>query len=64
MFGCLHRFQDKLEYHVDETRCKLSKSLSIPYKASNVLDSHYLYIIYCTIMMSVLILFLNLERNI
>ena len=40
------------KYHIDKTRCKLSKSLSILYKASIVLDSHNLYIIYCSIMMS------------
>ena len=40
------------KYHIDKTRCKLSKSLSILYKASFVLDSHNLYIIYCSIMMS------------
>ena len=40
------------KYHIDKTRCKLSKSLSILYKTSNVLDSHNLYIIYCSIMMS------------
>ena len=39
------------KYHIDKTRCKLSKSLSILYKASIVLDSHNLYIIYCSIMM-------------
>ena len=39
------------KYHIDKTRCKLSKSLSILYKASTVLDSHNLYIIYCSIMM-------------
>ena len=41
-----------LKYCIDKTRCKLSKSLSILYKASIVLGSHNLYIIYCTIMMS------------
>ena len=39
------------KYHIDKTRCKLSKSLSILYRASIVLDSHNLYIIYCSIMM-------------
>ena len=39
------------KYHIDKTWCKLSKSLSILCKASIVLDSHNLYIIYCSIMM-------------
>ena len=40
-----------MKYHIDKIRCKLSKSLSILYKARIVLDSHNLYIIYCSIMM-------------
>ena len=40
------------KYHIDQANCKLSKSLSILYKASTVLDSHNLYIIYLSIMMS------------
>ena len=40
-----------LKYHIDKTRCKLSRSLAILYKASTVFDLHNLYIIYCSIMM-------------
>ena len=40
------------KYHIDKTRCKLSRSISILYKASTVLDLHNLYVIYCSIMMS------------
>ena len=40
------------KFHIDKTRCKLSKGLSILCKASNVLYSHNLYVIYCSIMMS------------
>ena len=39
------------KYYIDNTRCNLSKRHSIHNKASNVLDSHNLYIIYCSIMM-------------
>ena len=40
------------KYHIDKTRCKLSRSISILYKSSTVLDLHNLYIIYSSIMMS------------
>ena len=40
-----------MKYHIDKTRCKLFISLSINYNASDVMDSHNLYVIY-HIMMS------------
>ena len=49
------------KYHIDKTRCKLSKSLSILYKANIVLDSHNLYIYHDAIFF---ILFRNFGRNI
>ena len=52
LFGVGINSKINWEYHIDETKCKLTKSLSILYKANNVLDSHNLYIIYCSIMMS------------
>ena len=52
------------KYHIDKKRCKLSKSLSILYKARNVLDSHSLYIIYCYHDVIFFILFRNFGRNI
>ncbi len=37
--------------HIDKVRCKLNKSLYVLYKASNILDAHSLYIIYCSIIL-------------
>ena len=39
------------KYLIGKTRGKMSKSPSIRYKASNASDSHYLYVIYGSIMM-------------
>ena len=52
IFGVYIDLKINWKYHIDKTRCKSSKSLSILYKANTVLDSHNLCTIYCSIMMS------------
>ena len=39
------------KYQIHKIRCKLAKSLSVLYKANEVLDTYSLYIIYCAILL-------------